>query len=83
MSLEAVIIANPQIIIASTGHGEGASLPHEFALTEDRLSSVDARLNGQVYDINTDLVGRPGPRMVDALEQLAEMIHPELFGPTE
>ena len=83
MSLEAVIMANPQIIIAGSGMGEGASLPYEFALTEERLSGVDARLNGRIYDINTDLVGRPGPRIVDGLEKLARMIHPEIFGPME
>ena len=76
-------MANPQIIIAGSGMGEGASLPYEFALTEERLGEVDARINDRVYDINTDLVGRPGPRMVDGLEQLARMIHPEIFGPTE
>jgi len=79
LSLEAVLMANPQIIIAGTGMGEGASLPYEFALTEERLAEVDARINGRVYEINTDLVGRPGPRMIDGLEQLAKMIHPELF----
>jgi iron complex transport system substrate-binding protein len=79
MSLEAVIIANPQVIVAGTGHGEGAVLPYQFALTEERLRDVDARGNGRVYKINTDLVGRPGPRMVDGLEQMAKVIHPEIF----
>jgi len=79
MSLEAVILADPQIIVAGSGMGEGASLPYEFALTEERLKDLDARINSRVYEINTDLVGRPGPRMVDGLEQLAKMIHPELF----
>jgi iron complex transport system substrate-binding protein len=79
MSLEAVIVTNPQIIIAGSGMGEGASLPYEFALTEERLSGVDARVNSRIYEIDTDLVGRTGPRIVDGLEQLAIMIHPELF----
>lgn len=79
INLEAVIMANPQIIVAGGAMGEGASLPYEFALTERRLSEIDARINGRVYEINTDLVGRPGPRMVDGLEQLAKMIHPEIF----
>ena len=83
LSLEAVIVANPQIIIAGGGMGEGASLPYEFALTEERLGDLDARINGQIYEIDTDLVGRPGPRMVDGLEQLAKMIHPEMFGSIE
>jgi iron complex transport system substrate-binding protein len=36
-------------------------------------------VNGRVFEVNTDLTGRPGPRMFDALEQIAAMIHPELF----
>ncbi|MBA7624053.1 Vitamin B12-binding protein [subsurface metagenome] len=79
MSLEAVIIANPQVIVAGTSHGEGAHLSYQFALTEERLRDVDACVNGHVYEINTNLVGRPGPRMVDGLEQMARMIHPEIF----
>lgn len=83
ISLETVIQANPQVIVAGTGHGEGAALPYQFALTEERLRDVDARANGRVYKMNTDLVGRPGPRMVDGLEQMAKMIHPEIFGPID
>jgi len=83
MSLEAVIMSNPQVIIAGSGMGGGASLPYEFALTEERLKDLDARVNDQLYEIDTDLVGRPSPRMVDGLEQLAKMIHPEMFGSIE
>jgi len=79
ISLEAVIQANPQVIIAGSGMGEGDDLPFQFANTESRLKDTDARINNRLYEIYTDLVGRPGPRFVEALEQLAEMIHPELF----
>lgn len=80
MSLEAVIQANPQVIVAGSGMGEGAKLPFQFVVTESRLKDVDARINNRIYEINTDLIGRPGPRIVEALEQLAKMIHPEIFG---
>jgi iron complex transport system substrate-binding protein len=83
MSLEALIIANPQVIIAGSGMGEGASLPFLFALNEERLAGLDALLSSQVYEINTDLVGRAGPRIVDGLEAMARLIHPELFGPPD
>jgi iron complex transport system substrate-binding protein len=59
--------------------GEGADLPFQFASTEPRLASVDARVNNRVYKLNSDLIDRPGPRIVDAFEQLAKFIHPELF----
>jgi iron complex transport system substrate-binding protein len=79
ISLEAVIQANPEVIIAGVGMGSGEDLPLEFVKTEPRLGDVDARINNRVYSIDVDLAGRPGPRIVDALEQFAEFMHPELF----
>jgi len=79
ISLETLVEANPQVIIVGSGMGEGADLPFQFASTEPRLENVDARINGRVYEIHTDIVGRPTPRMIDGLEQLAKFIHPELL----
>jgi len=79
ISLEAVIEANPEVIIAGVGMASGGDLPLQLALTEPRLKSVDARINDRIYGIEVNLSGRPGPRIVDALEQFAESIHPELF----
>jgi iron complex transport system substrate-binding protein len=36
--------------------------------------------NDQVYEIEESILVRPGPRVVDALEALAKLLHPELFG---
>jgi iron complex transport system substrate-binding protein len=80
ISLETVIAANPQVMIAGYGMGTGEDLPLQFIRTEDRMKNTDARLNDRIYGIDTDLVGRPGPRIVEALEQFARYIHPELFG---
>jgi iron complex transport system substrate-binding protein len=79
ITLEAVVQANPQVMIAGIGMGTGADAPFQFALTESRLRNTDARLHNRVYAIDTDLTGRAGPRIVDALEQFARDIHPELF----
>lgn len=35
--------------------------------------------NGRVYKINADILSRPGPRLVDALEQIARYLHPDKF----
>ncbi|MCK5317646.1 MAG: cobalamin-binding protein [Anaerolineales bacterium] len=83
ISLEAVIEANPQVIITGVGMGTGEDLPFQFASTEPRLEDVDARINNRVYAITNNLVSRSGPRTVDALERLAKMIHPEIFGEIE
>ena len=79
MGLEAVIAANPQVIVANYGHGTAADAPLQFAQNEPRLADVDARVNNQVYGIDANLTSRPGPRIVQGLEQMAKFIHPELF----
>ena len=80
ISLETVIEANPEVMIASISHGTSEALTFQFIKTESRLRDTDARRNNRVYGIDGDLVSRPGPRIVDGLEQLARFIHPELFG---
>lgn len=79
VSLEEVVQANPSVIIAGIGMGTGEDLPLQFARNESRLSGTSALINDRVYSVSIDLSGRPGPRIVDALEQFARMIHPELF----
>jgi iron complex transport system substrate-binding protein len=83
VDLETVIARNPQVIFGSAAIGTGYDLPYQFALNEGRLKVVDARANGRVYPVNDDLTGRPGPRIVDGLEQMAKMLHPEIFGPMD
>ncbi|MGB2815509.1 MAG: cobalamin-binding protein [Dehalococcoidales bacterium] len=79
MSLEAVISMNPQVIVADVGHGSGEDLNYQYALSEERLKDIDARRNNRVYKIDSDLVSRPGPRIIEGLESFAKFIHPELF----
>ena len=80
MSLGAVIIANPQVIITDRGHGDGGNSPFEFAMAEPWLETVAARRNGRVYQIDSDLVTLPGPRIIDGLEEMARLLQPDIFG---
>ena len=41
--------------------------------------ALDAVQNGRIYPFNDDLASRPGPRLVDGLEELARLLHPEVF----
>jgi iron complex transport system substrate-binding protein len=79
VSLENVLVADPQIMVAGVGTNEGEQEPFQFITTEARLQDTSARQNNRVYSINMDIVSRPGPRIVDALEEFAHIIHPELF----
>ncbi len=35
--------------------------------------------NFKVFRINADLISRPGPRLVDAMERIARDLHPDKF----
>lgn len=35
--------------------------------------------NGRVLKVNADILSRPGPRVIDAMEQIAKFLHPEKF----
>lgn len=76
LSLEQVVAADPAFIIL--GDARYGVTPESIAERPgwDNLSAVK---NGQVVPFNDDLVSRPGPRLVDALEELAKLLRPELF----
>jgi len=79
IDLETVINRDPEIIIASVGMGTGEDQSWQYIKSESRLKNTQALMTGRVYKIDGDLIHRPGPRVVDALEQIAQFIHPELF----
>jgi len=82
-TLEEIININPQVIIVNEEAYEGGDATLQYILNESRLSVVDAFINGNVYGINADLTNRPTPRIFEALELMAKMIHPEIFGSAE
>ncbi len=77
-NLEILIERNPEVIILSLGHGSIA-VSVEGVKSRKRWKIIDAVKNNQVYGINADIVSRSGPRIVDALEEIARFIHPGLF----
>jgi iron complex transport system substrate-binding protein len=76
ISAETVIARAPEVfVIPQSTHGiseENGGIPASLRETPA------ARLN-RVVRIDGDLLMRPGPRLVDGLEQLARALHPEVF----
>lgn len=78
ISLESAIQRNPQVIVVMSSMGtQNTSL--DYIKSNDQFKSTDAVKNGQVYEIDADIFGRTTPRIVDGLETLAKLLHPELF----
>ncbi|HEV8340323.1 MAG TPA: helical backbone metal receptor [bacterium] len=74
ISPEAVLRRNPQVILLTYPGARRLGRRAGWA-------RVDAVRRGRVYELDPDLVSRPGPRLVDGLEQIASRLHPEVVPP--
>jgi iron complex transport system substrate-binding protein len=72
-SRETVVARAPEVIVAPSIHG--AELVKESDLRRDFATTPAIRSNRIVW-VTPDLVDRPGPRIVEGLEQLAKGLHP-------
>lgn len=76
LSAEAIIERNPAVILlADAGFGQTP----DVVSARPGWDTIDAIANGRVHAVNPDIYSRPGPRIVDALEELAGLLYPELF----
>jgi iron complex transport system substrate-binding protein len=82
-SLETLLVADPQVIIADASGLIGGEKSAEALLRRLRADPIWSKLsavkNGRVYLVPTDLIGQPTPRVVEGLQTLAGYFHPELF----
>lgn len=74
INLEEVLKAQPEVILF-TGMAHSATLPRRLNFWQG-WSMLPAVRNQRLFWINPDLVDRPGPRLVDGLELLADIFHP-------
>jgi iron complex transport system substrate-binding protein len=72
---EAALAARPDAIILPTGGAMGTA----NSSVAGPLRNSPAVRNNRVYKINDDHLSRPGPRLVDGLEEMARALHPEAF----
>jgi iron complex transport system substrate-binding protein len=76
LGLEQLVVSDPAIILL----GDSA-----YGVTAEQVSArpgwltLSAVKNARIYTFDDNLVSRPGPRLVDGFEQLAKLLHPELF----
>lgn len=78
VSSESIITRNPEIIIIKVGYMGGVA--KEEIKRRPGWEAIDAVRNDRIYEVDENILIRPGPRIVEGLETLARIIHPELFG---
>lgn len=80
LNQEAIIAGNPEVIVLTDA--EFGQTP-EVVAQRPGWNAIDAVINDRVYAIDPDIVSRPGPRVIDALEELASLLYPDLFATPE
>jgi len=71
ISVEKLIEKNPDVIILTTSRRDNV-------LCNSLYKGIKAVKNSRVYAINPDIIARPTPRIVEAVELLALWLHPEI-----
>lgn len=69
------------LIVAPCGFDGDAALEHlRQVLARPEVAALPAVINGRVHAVDGDAyIVRPGPRLVDGVEHLARLLHPEMF----
>jgi len=82
VSSEAIIEKNPDVMVFPDMYMGRQNFYETVEDVENRpgWELISAVQNDAIYEINADIISRSGPRLADALEALAKMIHPEIFG---
>ncbi len=77
INIEQIVARDPEVIIF--GEGPWVLTTRESLAARTGWDSINAVRAGRIYGVDTNWIDRPGPRLVDALEHFAQVIHPELF----
>jgi iron complex transport system substrate-binding protein len=80
ISFEYVLKLQPEYLVFAGSLSEANAPPIEELSKLPGWRDLGAVRNGKIA-IVSDAIDRPGPRMVDAIEELARLLHPEIFAP--
>jgi iron complex transport system substrate-binding protein len=68
-SLEQLVEDDPDVYLV----GEGIKV--QQVIDRPGIRDLSAVQDGRVFEVDSDLISRPGPRVVEGLEHLAELLH--------
>lgn len=77
-SQEQVLALQPEIIIITSMDRGGAF--EQVKAGWERWETLPAAVSRRIFLVDSDQVDRPSPRLLDGLEMLFRLIHPELAG---
>lgn len=79
VGLEEVVARNPEIILLADAYLPVNPQSVAAAAARPGWKSITAVKSGGLVPVNPDLFSRPGPRLVEGIEYLSNLLHPTLF----
>jgi len=76
-SWEDIIVLQPEIVLISSM--AGGLEPEYLVKAWKKWNLLSAVINDRIFVVDAELFDRPTPRLVDGLEVIAAIVHPELF----
>ena len=77
ISIETLLLRQPDYIVLGDNTYGGATPAQEKA--RPGWNALKAVQDGKIFTFDDNTVSRPGARLVDGLEAMAKLIHPDLF----
>jgi iron complex transport system substrate-binding protein len=77
VSLEEVLRRDPEVLLFPVGTSEG--IPEAEQQQWRKWTSLSAVSQNRLYQVKGEFVNRPGPRVIEGIEILAQLFHPGLF----
>ncbi len=79
VSTEQIIARDPEIILLSDATSPVNAQTPAMVIARPGWNKIAAVKAKKIIPVDPDVLTRPGPRLMDGLEALAKVIHPELF----
>src|SRR5262245_10042186 len=80
LSMETVLKEDPEVLVFPSGSVEAVSRSEQQQW--QRWTSISAVKQGRFHEVSSNLLNRPGLRMVEGLKHWVEAIHPKRATPT-
>ena len=77
LTMEEVLRQNPDYLVFPVGRFEG--IPQSEQDTWKRWNTLNAVKHNRLFQVQSDLLNRPGPRIIEGLKQLVNILHPEVL----
>ena len=76
LTMEEVLTQNPDILLFPIGEYEG--IPQAEQDRWKRWDTLRAVQEGKLFQVQSDLLNRPGPRVIEGLRHLVKLLHPDV-----